>query len=215
MDEQPKPWLASDQSAVHAKRHAPATSRNREVIADELAKVLPSSGRVLEIASGSGEHVIYFAQRFPELFWMPTDPDHAALASIKAWSEEAALPNIAPPLHIDAALPDSWSVRQADAVLCINMIHISAWAATVGLFKGSAQLLAAGAPLILYGPYIEDDVETAPSNLAFDQSLKARNPDWGLRNVGEVDRVGSEFGFVRTAQTQMPANNLMLFYQKI
>ncbi len=193
------------------KRHAPATLRNRDAIAAVLAGWLPPAGTVLEVASGSGEHAVHFAAAFPRLRWQPSDPDPAALASIAAWSAEAALANIAPPLRLDAAAAD-WLLDRAGAILCINMVHISPWAATLGLFAGAARLLPAGAPLILYGPYIEDDVETAPSNLAFDQSLKARDAAWGLRNLADVDRAGAGFGFARSDRAEMPANNLMLKY---
>ncbi|MBB5984600.1 DUF938 domain-containing protein [Sphingobium lignivorans] len=209
-----RPWLAAESPAAGDKRHAPATARNRDAIAEVLARTLPPHGRVLEIASGSGEHVVHFARLFPGLVWQPSDPDPAALASIAAWSAEAGLANIAPPLRLDAAAPEAWGVGQADAALCINMVHISPWAAMVGLFSGCASILPPGAPLILYGPYREDDVETAPSNLAFDASLKARNPEWGLRDVADVDRIAAECGFERTQRVEMPANNLSLIYRR-
>jgi hypothetical protein len=214
MDEGPTPWLASDAASSQVKRHAPATARNRQAIADALTEMLPPSGLVLEIASGSGEHIVHFARCFPNLRWVPSDPDPAALASVTAWSDEAALPNVAPPQCIDASAPDSWGVEHADAVLCINMVHISDWNATVGLFTGCARILSAGGVLSLYGPYLEDDVETAPSNLAFDRSLRTRHPEWGLRNVADVDQVAAEHGFSRVSRVEMPANNLMLFYRK-
>ena len=214
------------------RRHAPATERNREPIAQVLAGVLPASGMVLEIASGTGEHALHFARRFPALTWQPSDPSPDALRSIAAWSEAEPLANLAAPLELDAA-SSPWPVGKADAIVCINMIqyscypakstaydacvcinmvHISDWAATVGLFRGCASVLRPGAPLVLYGPYIEDDRETAPSNLEFDRSLKERNPDWGLRNLADVDRIAAEFGFSRTKRVQMPANNLTVIY---
>ena len=138
-------------------------------------------GTVLEVASGSGEHVVHFAATFPALGWQPSDPDPAGLVSIAAWCAEAGLANIAPPLALDASAGE-WPIDRADAILCINMVHISPWAATLGLLAGAARLLPTGAPLILYGPYVEPDVPTADSNLAFDASLRARDPAWGLRN---------------------------------
>mgnify|MGYP003576203042 FL=1 len=227
----PQPWIPGD--GEHANKcHAPATLRNRDAIAAVLADWLPSAGTVLEVASGSGEHIVHFAATFPHLSWQPSDPDPAGLTSIAAWRAEAGLNNITSPLALDASSRE-WPVEQADAILCINMqsdscdpqkstiyaacvcinmVHISEWAATVGLFRGCAKLLPAGAPLILYGPYLEDGVETAPSNLAFDRSLKERNPAWGLRNVADVDRMAAEYGFTRTRRVGMPANNLMLIF---
>lgn len=195
------------------KRHAPAAARNSGPIADVLAHELPESGTVLEIASGSGEHALFFAERFPGLAWQPSDPDPDALASIAAWRDEQGLANLRPPLQLDARAPD-WPVKRADALVCINMIHISEWEATVGLFSGGSRVLAQGAPLILYGPYLEDDIETAPSNLAFDRSLKERNPAWGLRNVSQIDGVAADSGFERTGRHEMPANNLILIHRR-
>lgn len=195
------------------KRHAPATARNSEPIAAVLEQVLPDSGTVLEIASGSGEHAVFFARRFPQLAWQPSDSDPDAMASIAEWAREGGLANLRPPLEIDASAAE-WPVAHADAVLCINMVHISPWAATLGLFARAARLLGKGAPLILYGPYLEDDVETAPSNIAFDASLRQRDPNWGVRNLADVDAAARDAGFVRTARHAMPANNLTLVYRK-
>jgi hypothetical protein len=198
-----------------ARQHAPATLRNREPIADVLARELPERGTVLEIAAGTGEHAVFFATSFPALAWQPTDPSHEALASIAAYREEYPGTNLAAPLRLDAADPDSWPVREADAMVCINMVHISPWEATLGLFPGAARVLGtSGGPLVLYGPYIEQGVETAPSNLEFDASLKARNPLWGLRELQSVDRVASDHGFVRTRRYAMPANNLVVVYRQ-
>jgi SAM-dependent methyltransferase len=197
------------------KQHAPATLRNREPIAAVLARELPASGTVLEIAAGTGEHAAFFAAAFPALAWQPTDPSPEALASIVAYRADYAGTNLAAPLLLDAAEPDSWPVAEAAAIVCINMVHISPWAATLGLFRGAARILGSrGGPLILYGPYTEPGVETARSNLEFDQSLKARNPAWGLRDLAEVDRVAADAGLARTARHAMPANNLMLVYRR-
>ncbi|MGV3770108.1 MAG: DUF938 domain-containing protein [Sphingobium phenoxybenzoativorans] len=205
----PTPWIVAEDSGA-VRKHAPATLRNREAIAAELAALLPACGTVLEVASGSGEHAAFFAERFPDLTFVPSDPDAAARASIAAWC--AGLANVAPPLAIDAAV-GAWPIAVAQAVLCINMVHISPWEATVGLFRACAALLPPGGPLILYGPYREAGVETAESNLAFDESLKARDPEWGLRDVADVDRLAAEWGFARTGRVAMPANNLMLVYR--
>ncbi|WP_299327208.1 DUF938 domain-containing protein [Parasphingopyxis sp.] len=195
------------------KRHAPATLRNREAIATVLQRILPDAGRVLEVASGSGEHIVYFADRFPELQWQPSDPDAASQASITAWSADAHLPNIEPVLDLDAA-SDRWPVASADAILCINMIHISPWAATEGLLKGAARLLRSGSLLYLYGPFLIPERETAPSNLDFDRSLKARNPHWGLRSIADIERAAAERDFVLQESVDMPANNLSLILHK-
>ena len=198
-----------------AKRSAPATERNREPIAEVLTRELPPQGRVLEIASGTGEHAVFFAERFPALHWQPTDPSDEALASIAAYRAEYAGDNLAAPLLLDAAAPASWPVEAADAILCINMVHISPWSATEGLFAGAAQILGSeGGPLILYGPYLEAGVETAPSNLEFDASLKARDPRWGLRDAAAVDAVAADHGFARTARYGLAANNIMLVYRR-
>lgn len=195
------------------RRHAPATERNRAPIAAILRDVLPATGTVLEIASGTGEHAVHFAGRFPDLIWRPSDPDPMALASIRAWAEAARLPNLRPPLLLDAAAPD-WPIDAADAMLCINMVHISPWEATVGLLAGAAKLLPEGGPLVLYGPYIQQDVETAPSNLAFDESLRARDSRWGLRRLEEVVALAKSFGLHMEAVHPMPANNLTIVLRK-
>ena len=195
------------------KRHAPATGRNREPIAAVLTEELPRSGLVLEVASGTGEHAVHFARTCPFLTWQPSDPDPVARESIEAWRAEEGLTNLLPPLAIDATAAE-WPIAGADAVLCINMAHISPWAATEGLFARAAGLLHAAAPLILYGPFIEPDVPTAPSNAEFDASLKARDPEWGLRNLAELDALAHRHGLERTRRVAMPANNLTLVYRK-
>lgn len=206
-----RPWMPGD-GAMTVKRHAPATLRNRDAIVAVLADWLPASGTVLEIASGSGEHVVHFAAAFPQLRWQPSDPDPAGLTSIAAYRAEAGLANIAPPLALDAS--HEWPIDRADAILCINMVHISPWDATLGLFAGAARMLAPGAPLILYGPYVEPDVPIATSNLGFDASLRARNPAWGLRDTEVVKAAASAAGLVFTERRAMPANNLMLLFRR-
>lgn len=207
-----QPWMPGDGDPA-AKRHAPATLRNRDAIAAVLADWLPETGMVLEVASGSGEHVVHFAAVFPHLDWQPSDPDPAGLTSIAAYRAEAGLANIAPPRALDASAP-AWPIDRVDAVLCINMVHISPWEATLGLFAGAARLLAAGAPLILYGPYIEPDVHTAASNLAFDASLRARDPAWGLRDTDIVKAAATDAGFAFAERRAMPANNLVLLFRR-
>jgi hypothetical protein len=187
--------------------------RNRDAIAAVLADWLPPAGTVLEVASGSGEHAVHFAAAFPDLQWQPSDPDPAALTSIAAWRAEAGLPNVAPPILLDAAAPE-WPMRAANTLLCINMVHISPWAATLGLFAGAARVLPQGAPLILYGPYVEAEVPTVESNRAFDANLRARNPDWGLRDLGAVKTAAAEAGLAFAERRAMPANNLMLLFHR-
>ena len=197
-----------------ARRSAPAALRNREPIADVLREWLPASGLVLEVASGTGEHVVYFAERFPMLDWQPSDLHPEALQSIEAWRAETRLPNVRPPIEIDVRESD-WTIDRADAVLSINMVHISPWAAALGLLDGSARLLGRGAPLILYGPWLSDAVETAPSNLAFDADLKARDPEWRLRRVEDFAAEAQARGFEHIDSRKMPANNMMLLFRKV
>jgi hypothetical protein len=193
---------------------SPATARNRAPILAVLRPRLPPQGLVLEIAAGAGEHAAYNAAALPGLQWQPTDPDPEALASIAAWRAHAALPNLLPPLRLDAAVPDNWPVTLADAIVNINMIHISPWAATQGLMRGAARLLPAGANLFLYGPYIERDIATAPSNLAFGQSLKSRNPAWGIRHLDDVTALATQHGLTLAERIAMPANNLVLVFRR-
>jgi len=196
-----------------AKRFAPATQRNRDPILAVLREVLPREGRVLEIASGSGEHVVHFAKALPTLTFQPTDPDPQAVDSIAAWTKEAALPNIEAAITFDASQPH-WPVRDLDGILCINMIHIAPWRAAVGLMVGAAANLQSGAPLYLYGPYRQRGVETAPSNEAFDTDLRGRNPEWGLRDLDEVAALAKANGFTSPDIIQMPANNLSVIFRR-
>jgi len=194
------------------KRFAPATQRNREPIRDVLARELPASGTVLELASGSGEHAIFMAAAFPHLTWQPTDLDPEALASIAAWRAEAALPNVNEPLRLDAC-DAHWPLDEAAAITCCNMIHISPWEATLGMFAGAARLLAPGALLYLYGPYRFNGAFTAPSNEAFDQSLRSRDPSWGVRDVTDLEAAAS--GFALREVISMPANNHSLVFRRV
>ncbi|QIL03365.1 DUF938 domain-containing protein [Sphingomonas sinipercae] len=196
-----------------SRRSAPAALRNREPIAEVLRDWLPERGLVLEIASGTGEHAAWFADRFGGLTWQPSDVHPEALASIAAWREEAGLSNLLEPVQIDAAAPD-WPVDSAEAIVSINMVHISPWAAALGLLDGAARLLGAGSPLILYGPWLRAGVATAPSNLAFDADLKARDPNWGLREVEAFAAAAGERGLALAETRAMPANNLMLLLRK-
>jgi hypothetical protein len=202
-----EPYNVGDLASA-TKRQAPAAARNVGPIGDMLAEWLPPSGLVLEIASGTGEHALAFARRFPRLDWQPSDSDPAALASIAAWQLEGP-GNLRPPVRLDVCSRD-WPVAAADAILCINMVHISPWECSLGLLDGAAKLLSNGAPLILYGPWLEAEVEPAPSNLAFDQSLRSRDPRWGLRLVEDFAAEVALRGFALVERRAMPANNLML-----
>jgi len=199
--------------ATGAQRSAPAALRNREPIADVLAEWLPASGLVLEIASGSGEHALFFAGRFPALNWQPSDVHPDALESIRAWRDTADLPNLRAPITIDASSAD-WPIDRADAVLSINMVHISPWSSALGLLAGADRLLERGGPLILYGPWLKDDIDTVPSNLDFDADLKRRDPAWGLRRVEDFDSAAAPHGFTLQDVRRMPANNLMMLWRK-
>lgn len=194
------------------RQHAPATARNRDTILAVLREALPAKGRALEVASGTGEHVVHFAAAFPAIDWQPSDPDPDARASIAAWVADAGLDNIRPPLALDAA--GDWPAIQADAILCINMVHISPWAATLGLMRGAGAALPPGGLLYLYGPYLREGVETAASNLAFDDWLKARDAAWGLRAVADVVAAGAAEGLDLERITDMPANNLSLLLRR-
>jgi len=196
------------------RRSAPHVARNAEPIAEILREILPERGLVVEVASGTGEHVLHFARNFPQLDWQPSDPDPAALASIEAWRLEAGPANLLPPMVLDARAPD-WPIAAVDAILCINMVHISPWAATVGLMRGAGRLLAAGAPLYLYGAYRQAGVATAPSNLAFDLSLKARDPEWGVRDLEDVVAEAEMYGLRLDRVVPMPANNLSVVFRKL
>ncbi len=195
------------------RRSAPHVARNAAPIAEVLRDILPARGLVLEVASGSGEHALHFAREFPKLLWQPSDPEPAALRSIEAWRAQAGLFNLLPPVSLDARALE-WPVAEADAVLAINMVHISPWSATLGLLRGAARLLSAGAPLYLYGAYRQAGVETAPSNEAFDESLRARDPEWGVRDLEAVAAEAEARGFALDRVIAMPANNLSVILRK-
>jgi len=200
-------------SAPGGRKSAPAALRNREPIADVLAEWLPETGLVLEIASGTGEHVVHFAAHFPDLEWQPSDLHPDALAAIASIRAEAGLANVRPPLTLDAASPD-WPIGRADAVLSINMVHISPWPSALGLIDGASRILGPGAPLILYGPWLKDGIPTAASNLEFDASLKARDSNWGLRRVEDFAAEASKRELVLERTQPMPANNLMILLRR-
>jgi SAM-dependent methyltransferase len=198
--------------AQDARLYAPAALRNRQPIADLLRDALPARGIVLEIASGTGEHALFLAEQFPDLTIQPSDIDPSALASIAAWREAAGRPNLLPPVRLDVRLLP-WPIAALDAILCVNMLHISPWEAGLALFRGAAETLPAGGLLYLYGPY-DRGAETEPSNLAFDASLKRRNPEWGLRPLDLVLETAGAHGFATESVVAMPANNQSLLLRK-
>jgi len=199
--------------ALMAKAFAPAVERNRQPILDVLRRVLPSTGMVVEIASGTGQHVLFFAEHLPALLWQPTELSPDALQSIDAWVGEAARDNLLPPLELDVRWT-RWPIEEADAVVCINMIHISPWETTEALFRGAAKLLAAGTPLITYGPYRLHGEHTATSNAAFDESLRSRNQRWGVRDLDELCDLAGDTGFALDERIAMPANNMTLVWRR-
>ncbi|WP_298355440.1 DUF938 domain-containing protein [Rhodoblastus sp.] len=198
---------------IDSRLRAPAVARNRDAIVDVLRRVLPADGLVLEIASGSGEHAAHFAAAFPDLVFQPSDPDRQARASIDAWSAFSDLKNIRPALALDAARAP-WPLARADAIVCINMTHISPFSATEGLLRQAGEILPSGAPLYLYGPYFREGVETAESNLAFDAWLRDQNSQWGLRDLGVVARLAAESGFLAPQVVEMPSNNVSAIFRR-
>ena len=190
---------------------SPAAARNREPILEVLRGHLPASGKVLEVASGTGEHVAYLAAALPELVWQPTDRTADSLASIDAWA--GGLPNVLPACLLDAQAA-TWPVRQADAVLCVNMIHIAPWPAAIGLVAGAACILPPGGLLALYGPFRRTGQELEPGNVAFHADLRSRDPAWGLREVDAVSVLAADAGFCAPSIVGMPANNLMLLFRR-
>jgi hypothetical protein len=194
--------------------YAPATVRNRDFILDVLREVLPTTGLILEIASGSGEHVVHFARNFPGLVFQPSDPEREALLSVAAWVKDAEVTNVRAPIVLDASR-SPWPIASADGIICINMVHISPWDATVGLITGAAATLPPASPLYLYGPYKHKRLETAPSNEAFDRNLRDRNPTWGLRDLEAVTTIAQSVGFSTPTVIEMPANNLSVVLRRM
>ena len=199
--------------------HSTAADRNKQPILDVLREVLPAQGTALEIAAGTGQHAAWFAAALPGWTWQPTDADASALPSIAAWTSQSGLPNVRPPLLLDVTAPQ-WPAQGPpfaepfDAIYCANMLHIAPWAACAALMEGSARHLAPGGVLITYGPYLEDNVPTAPGNLSFDQSLRARNPAWGIRHVRDVAREAQRCALALRERHAMPANNLLLVFAR-
>jgi hypothetical protein len=200
-------------AAADARRDSPAAERNKVPIAAVLARHLPRQGLVLEIASGTGQHALHFARSFPSLDWQPTDPDAANRASIDAWARGAGLANLRAALELDVHRRP-WPVATPAAVLCINMIHIAPWSATLALCAGAAERLPAGGLLYLYGPYRVGGRHTAPSNEEFDTALRTRDADWGVRDLEAVVDVARHAGFALLETVSMPANNLSVVLRR-
>ncbi len=196
------------------KRTSEAALRNRDAILAVLERVLPAAGVVLEIASGSGEHAVAFATALRGLTWQPSERDAEGLASIEAWAAEQGPPNLRPAVELDVQRWP-WPVREADAIVCINMIHIAPWSACEALLRGAGALLQPGAPLYLYGAMKLDGRFTAPSNAEFDASLRARDPSWGVRDLAEVTRAAEAQGLVLEELVPMPANNFSLILRRV
>ncbi len=193
---------------------APSPQRNREPILEVLRRVLPPRGTVLEVASGTGQHVVHFARELPALRWIPSDPDEASRRSIGAWSRGTAVGNIDAPLALDVLGPEWPPAISVDAIVCINMIHIAPWRATRALFAGAARILTGPGPIVLYGPYRVGGLHTAPSNEDFDRWLKDRDPRSGVRDFDEVRAQASAEGFALSETIAMPANNLSLVFRR-
>lgn len=191
--------------------HAPAAERNRGPILEVLARVLPASGTVLEVASGTGQHVAHFAAALPGLTWQPTEIDGAMSASIVAWTR--GLANVRPPIRLDVCAA-SWPVGTLDALYCANMIHIAPWAACLGLVAGASRHLRTGGLLVLYGPFRIGGAHTAPSNAQFDADLRARDPEWGVRDLEAVDQAAAAHGLVLAERVAMPANNQVVIWRR-
>jgi SAM-dependent methyltransferase len=191
----------------------PAADRNKQPILEVLSRVLPKAGLVLEIASGTGQHIAHFAAALPGLTWQPSDCSDAHLATLHARRELMKLPNLLAAVHLDVST-QPWPTTRAEAVYNANMIHISDWAVTLALFAGASQVLLPGSPLVTYGPYALNGQHTSESNAAFDASLRGRNPAWGVRDLNEVSRVASAAGFELTERISMPANNFSLVWTR-
>jgi SAM-dependent methyltransferase len=194
------------------KLYHPHVARNREPILAVLKRFLPARALVLEVASGSGEHAAFFAKALPSVSWLPTDIDAKALASIAAFRAEASVPNLLAPVRLDVTAP-SWPVKRLDAIICNNMTHISPWAASEGLMAGAARTLRAGGMLFLYGPYKIDGRHTARSNQEFDAYLRSQNPEWGIRDLGEMRALAGRHGLTLIETVAMPANNLTVIFR--
>jgi SAM-dependent methyltransferase len=211
-----RPPVALEQRGISADRRmfSPSAARNAGPILAVLKQVLPAHGSVLEIGCGSGEHVVHFAAALPKLTWLPSDPDSNARASTSSWIKFTGLSNVLPPVDVDVCA-ETWELEQItpfDAIVSLNMIHIAPWAASLGLFASAGRLLRAGGLLVLYGPFMRNGAHTAPSNAAFDASLKSRNPSWGVRDIADLEGVAKSCDLGLRKTIEMPANNMALVF---
>lgn len=195
------------------KKVWPAAQRNAEPIATELRRLLNSSSSVLEIASGTGQHAAHFTRAMPQLHWQPSEYESSGIASIEEWRQESGAMNFKEPVQLDVC-QEPWPVESADAIFCANMIHIAPWACCLGLVRGAGRVLPSQGALLLYGPFLTADTPTAPSNAAFDQSLRSRNPDWGIRDLEKVQAVALACELALEERISMPANNLLLVFRR-
>ena len=198
---------------MHIPRFSPAADRNKQSILEVLRGVLPAQGHALEIASGTGQHIAWFASLLPHWTWQPSDAQSGGFDSINTWGAEQGASNVSPPVLIDV-LADHWLADDTrfDVIFCANMLHISPWATCPGLMRGSARHLAPGGRLITYGPYFEDGVQASPGNLSFDGSLRAQDPTWGIRRLEDVQAEAASAGLQLAERHVMPANNLLLVW---
>jgi hypothetical protein len=196
------------------RQHSAAAERNKQAIVDVLLRVLPARGRALEIASGTGQHAAHFAAALPLWTWQPTDQEASLFGSIAAWAAHAGVSNVQPPRVLDVTAAVWDGIPTVDAIFCANMIHIAPWAACIGLMQGAGRHLGANGLLITYGPYFVDDAAPAPSNVAFDADLRARDPRWGVRRLNDVRAAAQAAGLTLSERVAMPANNLTLVWRR-
>ena len=211
-----KPIALEDRAADAQRLFSPSAARNRDPILQVLQAILPPQGALLEVASGTGEHVVHFARGLPGWRFQPTEFDEPSRQSVRAWIAHKGLANVAAPVTLDARA-EIWGVEESglfDAVLSLNMIHIAPWAAAQGLFRGASRVLKPGGLLLLYGPFQENGVHNAPSNAAFDESLRARDSDWGVRDIRDLQKLANDNGLTLRERQAMPANNQLLAFVK-
>ena len=210
--------VAHEQRGLSADQRmfSPSAAQNSAPILEVMKLILPTTGVVLEIGCGTGEHAVCFAEAMPYLMWQPSDTDYDSRASTASWVKFVGLKNVLAPLDINVC-STLWGVEEKapiDAIVSINMVHIAPWAASLGLFAGAGRLLSDGGILVLYGPFMRDGLHNAPSNADFDAALKARNPSWGVRDIADLERIGIASGLSRREVIEMPSNNAIVVFSK-